>query len=99
MDWCMVQEERGIESRRCIWHSVLDQELTLLAQMGLVILMSFLIATFAHGMPHDFTGSQVRLYVCVCTIMRFIPISYACAQTRVFLFNFIVLFFSLLVEC
>jgi ABC-type multidrug transport system ATPase subunit len=31
----------------------------LLAQMGLVILMSALIGTFAHGMPHDFTGSQV----------------------------------------
>ena len=29
----MVQEERGIESMRTIWHSVLDQELTLVAQI------------------------------------------------------------------
>jgi len=33
VDWCMVQEERGIESMRTVWHRVLDQELTLIAQV------------------------------------------------------------------
>ena len=34
MDWCLAQEERGVESMRTIWQSVLDQELTLLAQIA-----------------------------------------------------------------
>ena len=28
----MIQEERGITSMRCLWQSILDQELTLMAQ-------------------------------------------------------------------
>ena len=32
VDHCMIQEERGITSMRCLWQSILDQELTLMAQ-------------------------------------------------------------------
>ena len=37
MDWCLAQEERGVESMRTIWQAVLDQELTLLAQIAQVL--------------------------------------------------------------
>ena len=37
VDWCLAQEERGVESMRTIWQSVLDQELTLLAQIAQVL--------------------------------------------------------------
>ena len=32
VDHCMVQEERGVTSMRSLWQSILDQELTLMAQ-------------------------------------------------------------------
>ena len=34
VDWCQRQEIRGVTSLRCIWQSILDQELTLLAQLA-----------------------------------------------------------------
>ena len=34
VDWCQRQEVRGVTSMRCIWQSILDQELALLAQLS-----------------------------------------------------------------
>ena len=37
MDHCMIQEERGITSMRCLWQSILHQELTLMAEATAVL--------------------------------------------------------------